>query len=198
MFLFSESKFFRSCNWQCFCHTLTAAELAPWTAQPLGEGLQGNRDKGVCTERTGVDFVLLITLQPLATSWVNKAMNSMVVACCSDLWAPVTVFPQPQVPSPPARCSFDAGVGCDTSVFPQPANHFHQTLHTENIEGCSLLKPNQRFFCREAPALFRSRLPGFTAFYFYCDFQLWWNQCTQKSQSHVFSRNLWRYSNQRS
>lgn len=103
MFLFSESKFFRSCNWQCFCHTLTAAELAPWTAQPLGEGLQGNRDKGVCTERTGVDFVLLITLQPLATSWVNKAMNSMVVACCSDLWAPVTVFPQPQVPSPPGQ-----------------------------------------------------------------------------------------------
>lgn len=52
---------------------------------------------------------------------------------------------------------------CWMCVFLQHANHFHQTFHAQSTKGCSLLKMNQRLLCRDAPALFGSRLPGFTS-----------------------------------
>lgn len=144
---------------------------------PLGEGLQGSRDKGVCTERTGVDFVLLITVQPPATSWVNKAMNSTVVACYSAMCALVTLSAPSQVPFflPTAPLMLVLHMTPVSSY--STANHFLQTLHTEGTERCSHSKWARSY---SAEVLWHCLdLDWWVShLYFYCDFQLWWNQCT--------------------
>lgn len=142
-----------------------------------GRGAAGNRDKGVCTERTGVDFVLLITVQPPATSWVNKAMNSTVVAYCSDMCAFVTVSAQSQVPFFLPTAPLMLVLNMTPASSYSTANHFLQTFHTEGTKGCSFSKWARGY---SAEVLWHCLdLDWWVShLYSYCDFQLWWNQYT--------------------